>query len=115
MSEMTFLTGLRRCCKRLLLLPWPACRSCRASTPMPALRVSESKRLRLRLRLILGKGVRGKPLLKNLLEPEQRVNQPNTQKPKGAERLSQAAPPKGMVRRHHTTMLGTEKEFRNAI
>jgi hypothetical protein len=59
MSEMKLLADLRRCCARFLLLPSPACCSCRASMHMPALRVSESKRLRLRL--ILGKGFGGNP------------------------------------------------------
>jgi hypothetical protein len=105
MSEMKLLADLRPCCARPLLLPSPACCSSSASTHMPALRVSKSKRLRLRLRLILGKGVRGKPLLKNLLGPEQRVNQPNIQKPKGAERPSQVVPPKGMTMIRRPTML----------
>ncbi len=91
------------CCTRLFRSLMPASCSSIASKHMPALRVSKSERLRLRL--ILGKGVWGKPLLENLLEPEQRVNQPNIQKPKGAERPSQVVPPKGITLIRRPTML----------
>jgi hypothetical protein len=104
-----------RFCAAIFLYRSPASCSGVAFSHMPALRVSESKRLRLRLRLTLGKGVWGEPHIRNLLEPEQRVNQPNIQKPKGAMRHWFVASPKGMVAAPCTSMQGIERMSRIKI